>query len=77
MENRCSCVSERHNVMSSTRLYFCTLHCDRIRKAVKIKMYWRAIALILGCPTFTLHNIGCNKYKAGFSNQTKAEDRDF
>lgn len=44
---------------------------------MKIKMHWRAIALILGCPTFILHNTGCNKYKAGFSNQTKAQDRDF
>lgn len=60
-----------------TRLYFCILHCGRIRKEMKIKMCWRVIALILGHPAFTLHSIGCNRYKAGFSNQTKARDRDF
>lgn len=64
-------------MISLTRLCFCTLHCGRIRKGVKIKMCWRAITLILGCPTFILHNTGCNKYKAGFSNQTKARDAFF
>lgn len=65
------------NLISFTRLYFCTLDCGRIKEGMKIKMCWRAVVLILGHPTFTLHNIECNRYKAIFSNQTKAQDRDF
>lgn len=40
-------------------------------------MRWAAIALNLGYPIFPLHNVGCNRYKAGFSNRTKNQDRDF
>ena len=77
MENRCSCVLERCNVVSFTRLYFCTVRCGRMRKEIKIKMHWTAIALILGYPIFPLHDVGCNRYKAGFSHRTKNWDRDF
>lgn len=57
-------------------LYFCTVHCGRVRKVKQIKLSWTATALALGYLTFPLHKVGCNRWKGGFSNRTENRDRD-